>query len=402
MDITSHSVKKTKWICCQIGAREHYVIPHELQTVGQLELLITDYWTKHRGTKNIHSPLFKNLRGRRNEDIHDNKVASFNLSYLFFEMFNKASGSTGWESVMRRNDWFQNKAVDCLKSLKHQPTHLFSYSYAAKDIFKYAKSKGWTTVLGQIDPGPLEEEIVMKELQKFPEYQSEWQPAPKAYWENWLEECELADKIIVNSEWSAQALLQKGINKDKIQIIPLNYAVPEEAKSFKRNYPLAFNRARPLRILFLGQVILRKGIARIIEAAQLLLDKPVEFIIAGPIGIHPVPKLPNLKWVGRVPRLEAIDFFKEADVFLFPSLSDGYGLTQLEARAWQLPLIVSEFCGKVVTDQYDGWILEKVDAESIKRIINDILEDPALLSKFSSNISYHSEVRLSELLEEEL
>ena len=40
-------------------------------------------------------------------------------------------------------------------------THtVFAYSYAAEGIFKFARERGWRTVLGQIDPGPAEERIV--------------------------------------------------------------------------------------------------------------------------------------------------------------------------------------------------------------------------------------------------
>ena len=40
-----------------------------------------------------------------------------------------------------------------------------------------------------------------------------------------------------------------------------------------------------MRVLFLGQVNLRKGIARLLEAAQNLRDAPVEFWIVGPVQI---------------------------------------------------------------------------------------------------------------------
>jgi len=33
-----------KWLCCQIGAREHYAIPRALFRMGMLEYLLTDAW----------------------------------------------------------------------------------------------------------------------------------------------------------------------------------------------------------------------------------------------------------------------------------------------------------------------------------------------------------------------
>jgi hypothetical protein len=59
---------------------------------------------------------------------------------------------------------------------------LFTYSYAALEILRYAKSQGWYTVLGQIDPGKVEEEIVIREHQKYPDLAPTWHPVPPVYW----------------------------------------------------------------------------------------------------------------------------------------------------------------------------------------------------------------------------
>ncbi|MGC4020648.1 MAG: glycosyltransferase family 4 protein [Cyclobacteriaceae bacterium] len=378
MDSIANDVNH-QWVACQIGAREHYAIPNDLNANDQLEMMITDYWVKSK------FQITKNAKGRSHAEIPSEKVVSFNNSAIMFALQSKIKRVQGWELVMKRNDWFQKKAVDFLKKHDPQSSHVFSYSYAAKEIFKYAKERGLETVLGQIDPGPLEEDIVKREMHQYPQYKSEWQPAPKAYWENWYEECGLADKIIVNSEWSSQALIARGVNENKIKIVPLSYS-NSEAKSFVRNYPLSFDKHRPLRVLFLGQAILRKGIARVIEVARMLVDKPVEFVIAGPIGISPVLEIQNVKWVGRVPRLDANSYFKNADVFLFPTLSDGFGLTQLEAQAWKLPIIASKNCGVVVRNKENGWVLEEVSAAAIENVIDLILKQPEILKEYSSKI----------------
>src|SRR5947207_13713153 len=105
---------------------------------------------------------------------------------------------------------------------------LFAYSYAARDIFRFAKAQGWKTVLGQIDPGPVEEEIVRAEHEAYPEFLSDWTPAPPNYWQSWREECELADSIIVNSDWSRRASELAGASRQKLSVIPLAYEPPAE------------------------------------------------------------------------------------------------------------------------------------------------------------------------------
>ena len=56
-----------------------------------------------------------------------------------------------------------------------------------------------------------------------------------------------------------QTLRHEGIPTDKIHIIPLAYQSSAAAESFVRSYPREFSSKRPLRVLFLGQIDLRKG-----------------------------------------------------------------------------------------------------------------------------------------------
>jgi len=141
----------------------------------------------------------------------------------------KLLGLRGWPLIMDRNRWFQQKAVATISHLpspNSSPT-LFAYSYAALDLFRYAKKQGWRTVLGQIDPGPAEERIVMRLHSQpgcdLPSIPSSWQPAPAEYWALWKHECGLADEIIVNSEWSKKALLEEGVPPEKLRVIPLAF-----------------------------------------------------------------------------------------------------------------------------------------------------------------------------------
>jgi glycosyltransferase involved in cell wall biosynthesis len=89
-------------------------------------------------------------------------------------------------------------------------------------------------------------------------------------------------------------------------------------------------------------------------------------------------------------------------VFLFPTLSDGFGLTQLEAQAWQLPLITSRFCGEVVQDQVNGVVLPEVTGEAIAAVLRDFLAAPqhlASLSQRSGQFHQFSIAHLSEQLQ---
>ena len=75
---------------------------------------------------------------------------------------------------------------------------------------------------------------------------------------------------------------------------------------------------------------------------------------------------------------------READVFLFPTLSDAFGLTQLECMAWRLPLIASRHCGDVVRPGVNGLRLAEVSAASITEAVKFCLHHPGELSRWSA------------------
>lgn len=393
------------WICCQLGAREHYAIPRALHQANQLAHLITDAWVPPTSSlRRIPAgTVLRTLYDRYHPDLAEAPVHRFTRSLLQFELAHRLKRTDTWEQIIARNRWFQDRAIQTLKILQDQPNRpeqpiLFTYSYAALHLLRYAKSQGWHTILGQIDPGPIEEQIVIAEHQNHPTLAPAWKPVPPCYWETWREECRVADQILVNSTWSKQALQQAGIDTDKITIVPLSYQSPEATRGFQRTYPQEFSAQRPLRVLFLGQIILRKGVAAILEAAKLLQDKPIEFWMVGSIGIdRSQATSSNIRWVGAVPRSQVAQYYQQADVFLLPTLSDGFGLTQLEAQAWKLPLIVSRFCGEVVKDQVNGIILQEVSGSIIAQQLQVCLDRPQQLTHFAHNLDSPTGLDLKQL-----
>ena len=362
-----------KWICCQIGAREHYAVPRALQLSGLLGELITDLW--------MRSERF----GRFHPELSQAHVTAPNFSRFVFEL--KASRLAGWELIKRRNEWFQNHTLDHLKQQSSNGMRtVFAYSYAAERIFKFARERGWKTILGQIDPGPAEERIVSGLNEKFVAERNGWKPAPGEYWKTWRTECDLADRIIVNSNWSQDALICESVPAEKIRVVPLAYETDESL--FQRHYPNAFTSARPLRVLFLGQINLRKGIGQLFETIQLLTGENIEFWFVGPVQVSIPRQLkdhPQVKWFGVAPRTKVETYYKQADVFILPTLSDGFGLTQLEAQAWKLPVIASRYCGEVVCDGVNGVILDEVSGQAIAEVLLNFMRSPETLREMSAN-----------------
>jgi glycosyltransferase involved in cell wall biosynthesis len=379
-----------KWLCCQLGAREHYAIPRALFRLGVLEYLLTDAWVRPSSFVAKVWRRGSTLGERFHNDLRDARVKTFNSSLVLFEMLAGARDSRGWPKIVARNRWFQRKVVSFLRShlsTLNSQLVLCSYSYTALEPFRYAKAHGWETLLVQIDPGPVEEEIVRTEHEIHPEFVSDWRPAPVEYWQTWRQELELADKIVVNSDWARTALEGSGVNQQKLAVIPLAYEPPADDSPITHEYPDRFTLERPLRVLFLGQVNLRKGVARLLQAARILCDEPVEFWMVGPVEIanaSAIGATRSVKWFGPVTRNQATGFYRNADVFILPTLSDGFAITQVEAQAHSLPVISSKCCGCVVENGRNGIILEEPSAACIAAAIRDCIGDPNRLEKLAS------------------
>jgi glycosyltransferase involved in cell wall biosynthesis len=300
------------------------------------------------------------------------------------KVWSRARKRTGWRSIMARNLWFQKAAARRLKSFSGDRRTIFSYSYAAGEIFAEAKHRGWRTVLGQIDPGPVEARLV-RDLYERAGQGHVHEPIPDEYWRLWRSEVDLADRIVVNSMWSREALVAEGVTAEKIAVIPLAYEGTAGAPA--RDLPTSFTPPRPLRLLFLGQVTLRKGIGVIFEAMRLLYGVPLHLDIVGPLQVA-VPEAlvrdPRITFHGSVVRSQVRAFYEQADIFLFPTHSDGFGLTQLEALSAGLPVIASAFCGDVVREGVDGHILGSLEPDELAELLRTLAADPARVARLQT------------------
>jgi glycosyltransferase involved in cell wall biosynthesis len=114
----------------------------------------------------------------------------------------------------------------------------------------------------------------------------------------------------------------------------------------------------------------------------------VDFIFAGPIGVNipsEIKGMSNVCFLGPVDRQMAALLYLESDVFIFPTLSDGFGLTQLEALGHGLPVIASTRCGHVVEDCVTGFLLSEVTPEEISEKIIHLVRHPQLLATLRLN-----------------
>ena len=372
------------WTAIQLGSREHYAIPRALHSVDHLEALITDAWVTSNQSE-LAKHIFPSLALRRNSDLPDALVKSRTLARLAIDARIKLKKLDPWRAILYRNHWFQRWTEHEVAAAASQ--NIFSYSYTARLPFTAAKKRGAFCILGQIDPGPIEHDIVEQRSAAYRNLAPSANHAPADYWSQWREEIAMADRIVVNSPWSAQLLQKAGVPDNKLVEIPLVYSPGLSRRRSSLPSPQTTAPA-PLRALFLGSVILRKGLGQLFEAMKILKNAPVQFTIAGPITLKipdEISSLANARFLGPVDQKTAEGLYQASDVFLFPTLSDGFGLTQLEALGHGLPVISSKNCALVTEDRVSGLVLNEVSPESIAEAIMELIRDPDLLARLKAN-----------------
>jgi glycosyltransferase involved in cell wall biosynthesis len=384
------------WICCQLGSREHYAIPAALHKEGKLSAMLADSWVT-AGEASLLKSFAPNVAARRSEQIPDTLVRRANVGRFIYEARTRLQRMNSWEACMYRISWFGKWCAKQMPFLDGKT--VFSYSYNAQWPFEEAHRKDIRCVLGLIDLAWMEEEITRQAAANYLALDlGQTIDAPKEYWDGLRREIEMADKIIVNSEWSRKNWIEAGVPAAKLVEIPLVYERAESSvgsgQSSDSNPPATRHRSlvtgsRPrLQALFLGSVILRKGVGQLFDAIKMLRNEPVDFTFAGPIGVkipEEISHLPNVRFLGPVDKATAERLYRDSDVFLFPTLSDGFGLTQLEALGHGLPVIASTHCGQVVQDRVSGLILSEVSPEMIADSIMQLVRDRDFLARLKAN-----------------
>ena len=168
-------------------------------------------------------------------------------------------------------------------------------------------------------------------------------------------EFELADRIIVQSEYGFQSFVEEGFSPERLVVLPravdLGVYTPGPARS-----------GSGFRLLFVGMVCLRKGILDLLHAWRTLALPGGELWVVGQVHDEISPLLgpyrddPSIRFFGHVSG-GASAFYSQADAFALPSIVEGSAKTNYEAMAAGLPVITTLNAGSVVRDGVDGFIV---------------------------------------------
>ena len=378
-----------RWFVSHLGSREHYAVPVALHRRDLLERMYTEAWlSRPRGLLVRLGKGPRALANRYHPEIPGGLVRSRTLLTLaehFANAFKRQTPRLGTEHYLNYKRIGRDFSQWVARGLADEPRFdsaaaVFAFNTAALETFELARGRCALVVLDQIGPARGEDRLVQEEARDWPGWQPGLNPLPEEFFERFDAEWAASDVVLVNSPWSADSLAEQGVPRDKLIIVPLAFERSSTATPPDR--PI---KRGELHVLWLGQVILRKGIQYLIEAARKVQHLPIRFTVIGPILISPdkVAQAPdNLSFLGRVTRDQTARQYLSADLFVLPTISDGFAITQLEAMAQGLPVVATPNCGRVVEDGVHGRIVPIRDPDALAAAFTEALDDPDRLAEW--------------------
>jgi len=198
-----------------------------------------------------------------------------------------------------------------------------------------------------------------------------------------------ARRIITISESTKRDTVRLlGVSSKKVDVVYCGvdkafHPLPErEIASFRQK------RGLPERIiLFVGTIEPRKNVARLVEAYSRLRDGPVKLVIGGARGwlyeevfarVEELDLTGDVLFPGYIPPDELPLWYNAAELFVYPSLYEGFGLPPLEAMACGTPVITSNVSSLPEVVGEAGLTVDPMDSEGLAEAMNQVLGDETL------------------------
>ncbi len=170
-----------------------------------------------------------------------------------------------------------------------------------------------------------------------------------------------------------------------------------DLKDYISELPVQIVEGAEKRILFVGRLHPVKGVQYLLGAMSIVHQELPEakLILVGDgeerellesltdsLGIREC-----VEFAGRVPHERVQDYMNLAEVFVLPSLSEGFPVTILEAMACGLPIVATRVGGvpDIIEDGANGYLINTKNPEQIAEALLKLLQDEQLREDISGN-----------------
>ena len=331
------------------------------------------------------SDKIRNTLLRRSYPIPQNQIVSHplrELTRMLFPMvglqrYNKHE--TGWASVDGVYQDLHRKVAVRLSNMRDKPDAIYAYEDGARSSFTTAKQRHikcfYDLPIGYWRAAQV---LLKAEQERWPD----WEATLPGLRDSDVklkrkdEELALADKIFVASKFTAQTLAYFPGNLAPVEIVP--YGFP--AVNGIRNYT-AISATKPLKLLFVGGLSQRKGIADLFAAVKTFGNHIELTVIGNKVGVD-CPALNEAlakhRWIPSLPHEGILQQMREHDVLVLPSLFEGFGLVITEAMAQGTPVITTDRTAgpDIIKDKENGWLIEAGSTDKLREAIEGLLLAP--------------------------
>jgi glycosyltransferase involved in cell wall biosynthesis len=185
---------------------------------------------------------------------------------------------------------------------------------------------------------------------------------------------EIADAVFCPSPMVKASMIENGVAEEKLLVTSYGWA-PERFKSL----PIVRQEKERLTFLFVGSLCLRKGVPLLLKAWE-KADIDAELLFCGQIDediqTHFSEQLKgkNIRHINYTRDVGQI--YKDADVFVFPTLEEGGPMVTYEAMAHGIiPLVTAMGAGAIVQDGVNGIVLPDFDVDAWATAIKEVAKN---------------------------
>lgn len=363
----------------------HYAVPRFLHEAGRLERFHTDLYSKRSWARLLglvpeswRPGSVRRFIGRGTglPDCLVRSYPAFGLLYAARNAMARDSAEASAVYLWAGRSFGRRVVRDGFGAA----SAVYAFNTAALEILTAARAQGLRTILEQtIAPRAIEEQLMHGEHARHPD----WEPplvksdAATATMDREAQEWGLADLIVCGSDFVRDGIKRCGGPADRCKVVP--YGVDAVA----RPTPSKARGDRPLRVLTVGHVGLRKG-APYVLAASKAVRGAAEFRWVGPVMVHDGAAAELSRYIdvrGAVPRGDVAAHYAWADVFFLPSICEGSATVTYEALSCGLPVVTTPSAGSPVRDGVDGFVVEDRDTNAMIARLQQLQDDPSLLMR---------------------
>ncbi|MFD2573458.1 glycosyltransferase family 4 protein [Spirosoma soli] len=344
----------TKCVTAHVGARDQYQLSLALRQAGLLEQLVTEAYTPdwlHRIAPDIASKRY--CAGLSLSSV---TISARALSLMVAARIDRKTDLHHVDQAISRAAY--NVAVKA-------QANLFLYSYYAHSAFQQAifDKSPVQRILFQLHPHPYNiRQLLEEEMERVPfaaqsiRDEDEFRLRP-AQLESLAVEPSMATLCVTASRFTQETLLQQGIPATRIRVVP--YGVDSTRFPARLQPPTS----DAFRVIFVGRMNQRKGLADLLEAVRQLQFKKVEVVLCGrgyvDKNILKAYRDLTIRLHWAVSADQLLRELHQSHVFVLPSLAEGFGHVILEAMAAGLPIITTANTGApdVLDDGVHGAIV---------------------------------------------